>query len=53
MYYLSKFFQALGLGILLYAFVQHFPDLMSYRMLGLGICIFLVGWVMDRYLLKR
>jgi hypothetical protein len=53
MYYVAKIAQAAGLGILLYAFVVNFPDLMSYNALGLGALLFIFGWVIQKFLLRR
>jgi len=52
MYYIAKLAQAAGLTVLLVAFIKNFPDLMSYRILGVGVGLFLVGWIVNRYLLK-
>jgi len=53
MYYIGKILQALGLGIVLFAFIQRFPELMSYKTLFFGILIFTTGWLINRSLLKR
>jgi len=53
MYGISKIFQATGLTILLVTFLKNFPNVMSYRMLGLGIGIFMTGWIMNKFLLKN
>ena len=52
MYYIAKFAQAAGLTIILIEFVRNFPNLMNYRILGVGITVFLFGWIITRFLLK-
>jgi len=53
MYYLAKIFQASGLGIIGFSFFINFPKLMNTKALMLGMVMFVVGWVMERFLLKR
>ena len=53
MYYIGKFAQAAGLTIILVDFVMHFPNLMNPRILGVGIILFLCGWIINQYLLKK
>ncbi len=52
MFYLAKFFQAAGLGVVLIGFLKNFPNLMSHRLLGLGMVLFLTGWIVQKFLLK-
>ncbi len=53
MFYLGKFLQAVGLGVLLIGYIQHFPHLVDYKTLGLSISIFTMGWLISQYLVKR
>jgi hypothetical protein len=53
MYYIAKIVQAAGLGILLFAFLTRFPELMSYKALTAGLLTFLLGWITQRFLLKH
>jgi len=53
MFYIGKLAQAAGLTILLLAFIRHFPGLMGYRELAVGSLLFLSGWIIDRFLLRK
>ena len=53
MFYLGKLFQAAGLVVILIAFLKDFPQLMGYKELVVGIILFGMGWIIDRYLVKR
>jgi|CXWL01.1.fsa_nt_gi hypothetical protein len=52
-YYVAKFLEASGLGLLAYAFLKTFPDKLNYRVLGISILLFFSGWIMEKYLLKK
>jgi len=52
-YYIGKILQASGLTIILFGFLQAFPELMSHKQLVVGIMLFCCGWLADRFLLKR
>jgi len=52
MFYLAKLLQAVGLIMVLLNFLQHFPELMNFRVLAIGTALFLAGWLIQRYLLK-
>ncbi|MBI4436162.1 MAG: hypothetical protein HY590_01960 [Candidatus Omnitrophica bacterium] len=49
MYYIVKFIQAAGLSIILIGFLQKFPALMSPKVFLLGVGIFMLGWLINRY----
>lgn len=53
MFYLAKIIQSCGLLLVLIDFIRKFPNLMSPRILVLGILIFFTGWIIERFLLKR
>lgn len=53
MYYAAKFLEASGLGLLAYAFLKTFPEKLNYKVLGVSVILFVCGWIMERYLLKR
>jgi len=53
MYYISKFLQAAGLALVLFGFLIKFPRLMDTKLLGLGIVIFLSGWLLQNYGLRK
>ncbi len=52
MYYLAKAFQAAGLGIITIDFIRHFPQVMNRQLLTVGILLFAIGWIIQRFLLK-
>ena len=52
MYYLSKIIQALGLTLILIGFVKSFPNLMDRTLLVIGIGVFVLGWCIQRFMLK-
>ena len=53
MYYLSKIAQAAGLTIILIGFIMSFPELMGYRPLLAGLIVFLFGWIVQKFMLRR
>lgn len=53
MYYAAKISQAAGLGILLIAFLKDFPKLMNMRIFLAGALIFIFGWIIQQFMLKR
>ncbi len=53
MYYLAKIAQATGLTIILVEYIRKFPNLMSPRIFGVGILVFVFGWVINQFLLKK
>ncbi len=52
MYYLAKFFELVGIGVLMWSFYIYFPDPMSYELLAYGSSFFVVGWIIEKFLLK-
>lgn len=52
MFYLGKLFQAAGLAVILIAFIKSFPQLMSYKELFIGLIVFGIGWIINRFLVK-
>lgn|GEM_PF-3271828 len=53
MYWAAKFLEATGLGLLAYAFVKTFPEKLNYKAFAASGLLFLCGWIMEKYLLKR
>ncbi|MEK8023525.1 MAG: hypothetical protein AAB229_06900 [Candidatus Hydrogenedentota bacterium] len=53
MYHLAKALEATGLGMIAIGFVAKFPELMSPRLLLMGMALFGVGWLVERYGAKR
>jgi len=53
MYYAAKILQAAGLSIIMIGFIQKFPKLMYPKILVLGIGLFMTGWFINRFLLRK
>jgi len=53
MYYIAKIAQATGLTVVLIGFLKDFPRLMNPRIFGIGALIFVFGWIVQRFMLKR
>lgn len=53
MYCIAKIAQASGLTILLIGFLKDFPRLMSPKVFGIGALIFVFGWIVQRFMLRR
>ena len=53
MYYIAKFLQAAGLGVILVAFLSRFPHLMDTKIFGFGGLIFFSGWLLQQFGLKK
>ena len=44
-----KGLQAAGLAIILIGFVQRFPQLMNPKLFLLGLGVFMMGWLINRF----
>lgn len=53
MFYLSKIAQAAGLAVILWGFATSFPNVMSRQALAIGILLFVFGWIVQNFLLKK
>lgn len=53
MYYIAKIAQAAGLTIILIGFLKDFPRLMNPKVLLVGAIIFVFGWIIQQFMLKR
>ena len=49
MYYISKGFQLVGLLIIAAGFVKKFPNLMDYKLLGIGLIFFIMGVAIQKF----
>ena len=52
MFYIAKFFQAAGLTVILINFLVKFPALMNPKFLIAGVLLFLIGWLINKFLIK-
>ncbi len=53
MYYLAKLAQAAGLAVIGTGLLTVFPKLINAKVLSAGILLFLLGWIVENFLLKR
>ena len=49
MYYISKGFQLVGLLIIGAGFINKFPQLMDYQLLGIGMVFFIMGVAVQKF----
>ena len=52
MYYISKGFQLVGLMIIGTGFINKFPQLMDYKLLGIGMVFFIMGVAVKKFGLR-
>ena len=53
MYYISKGFQLVGLLIIGAGFINKFPQLMDYKLLGIGMVFFIMGVAIQKFGLSK
>lgn len=53
MYFIAKFLQAVSLVFILSSFLISFPNLMDRTLLVLAGLVFLSGWILQTYGLKK
>ena len=53
MYYISKGFQLVGLMVIGAGFINKFPQLMDYKLLGIGLVFFIVGLAIQKIGLSK
>ena len=49
MYYFSKGFQLMGLLIIGAGFINKFPQLVDYKLLGIGLGFFIMGLAIKKF----
>jgi hypothetical protein len=49
MYYIGKGFQLVGLLVIGAGFINKFPQLMDYKLLGIGVIFFIMGVVVKKF----
>ena len=49
MYYISKGFQLVGILVIGAGFINKFPQLMDYKLLGIGTVFFIMGVVVKQF----
>ena len=49
MYYISKGFQFVGLLVIGIGFISKFPQLIDYKLIGIGLIFFIMGWVVQKF----
>lgn len=53
MYYISKGLQLVGLLVISAGFIYKFPQLMDYKLLGIGSAFFIMGWAVKKFGLSK
>ena len=53
MYYISKGFQFVGLLVIGAGFINKFPQLMDYKLLGIGLIFFIMGVIVQKFGLSK
>ncbi len=53
MYYISKGFQLVGLLVIGAGFINKFPQLMDYKLLGIGMVFFIMGVAIQKFGLSQ
>ena len=48
-YYISKGFQLVGLLVIGVGFINKFPQLMDYKLLGIGLVFFIMGVAIQKF----
>ena len=49
MYYISKAMQLIGLLVIGIGFLNNFPNLLDYKLLGIGTAFFMMGFIIQKY----
>ena len=49
MYYISKGFQLVGLLVIGAGFINKFPQLMDYKLIGIGMVFFIMGVAVQKF----
>ena len=49
MYYISKGLELIGIIIIGIGFIWSFPQLMSYKLLGIGLVFFVMGYIVQKF----
>ena len=49
MYYIGKGLQLIAVLIIGIGFISHFPDLLDYKLLGVGTLFFIMGWLVQKF----
>ena len=49
MYYFSKGFQLVGILVIGGGFINKFPQLLDYKLLGIGLVFFIMGIVIQKF----
>ncbi len=52
MYWIAKLFQATGLAVMAWGFIKGYPNMMPRNILLLAGVFFIVGWIIQSYMLK-
>jgi hypothetical protein len=53
MYFIAKSFQAAGLAVMAWGFLKNFPNLMPHNIFLISGLFFIMGWIIQSYLLRK
>ena len=53
MYYFSKGFQLMGLLVIGAGFINKFPQLADYKLIGIGVVFFIMGLAIHKFGLSK
>jgi hypothetical protein len=53
MYFIAKTFQAGGLAVMAWGFIKNYPNLMPHNIFFIAGLFFIVGWIIQSYMLKK
>ena len=53
MYWIAKVFQASGLVVMGWGFFKSYPGMMPRNIILLAGVFFIIGWIIQAYMLKR
>jgi hypothetical protein len=53
MYFIAKTFQAAGLAVMAWGFIKNYPSLMPHNIILISGLFFIIGWIIQTYMLKK
>ena len=53
MYTVGKIIQAIALTIVFIGFIRYFPRLMNPRIFMFGVMLFIFGWMLNQFVMRR
>jgi hypothetical protein len=53
MYFIAKVFQATGLAVMAWGFLKNYPHLMSRDIFIVSGLLFIMGWIIQSFMLRK